>query len=107
MVLKKVAAILTQFVHDSGDMVARYGGEEFALILANKTKSEAVDFAEGIRKAVEAETFLLRREETKVTISVGIATCQDDAKICQDLIKAADNALYKAKKAGRNCVAVK
>jgi diguanylate cyclase (GGDEF)-like protein len=42
-----------------------------------------------------------------MTVSVGVASCPDDAKICEDLIKAADDALYKAKKSGRNCVAVR
>jgi len=107
IVLKKVAGILIQSAHDSGDIVARYGGEEFAVILSNKSSEEAVSFAEDIRKKVESEIFILRREETKVTISIGVATCTEDAMICQDLIKAADDALYKAKKAGRNCVATK
>lgn len=107
IVLKKVANILVESVYDSGDIVARYGGEEFAVILANKPQSEAVEFAEVVRKKVEAEIFILRREQTKVTISIGVATCVEDAKICQDLIKAADDALYKAKKMGRNCVATK
>lgn len=107
IVLKKVANILVESVKESGDIVARYGGEEFAVILANKPQKEAVEFAENIRKKVEAETFILRREETKVTVSIGVATCDQDAKVCQDLIKAADDALYKAKKLGRNCVATK
>lgn len=106
VVLKKVAGILSQAVHDSGDIVARYGGEEFALILMNKDKEEAVSFAEGIRKRIEQQTFVLRRESTKMTVSIGVAACSLDAKICQDLIKAADDALYKAKKSGRNCVSV-
>lgn len=107
IVLKKVANILNEIVHDSGDIVARYGGEEFGVVLVNKTKQQAVAFAEEIRKNIEGQTFVLRREETRVTVSAGVAGCPQDAKICEDLIKAADDALYKAKKAGRNCVAVK
>jgi len=107
IVLKKVANILIESVHDAGDIVARYGGEEFAVILANKGKEEAYAFAEDIRKKIEAETFLLRRQESRVTVSIGVATCALDAKVCQDLIKAADDALYKAKKMGRNCVATR
>jgi diguanylate cyclase (GGDEF)-like protein len=107
IVLKRVAGILTQATHEAGDIVARYGGEEFGVILANKTKQAAMAFAEGIRKRIEGESFLLRREETKMTVSIGVASCPDDAKICEDLIKASDDALYKAKKSGRNCVAAK
>ncbi len=104
IVLKKTANILTQNVQDAGDVVARYGGEEFSIILVNKSKQDALLAAEGIRKAVELETFLLRREQTRVTISIGCAACPEDSKISEDLIKLADDALYKAKKSGRNCV---
>jgi diguanylate cyclase (GGDEF)-like protein len=107
IVLKKVANILTQATQDSGDIVARYGGEEFGLILLNRTKQQAMGFAESIRKKIEGEAFFLRREETHMTISVGVANCPLDARICEDLIKAADDALYKAKKSGRNYVAIK
>ncbi len=107
LVLKKIANILKQTVQDSGNIVARYGGEEFGVILVNADLSQALETAQTIRKNIEEQTFLLRREKTKVTVSIGVASCPSDAKICEDLIKMADDALYKAKKTGRNSVCVK
>jgi len=107
IVLKKIASILNSVVQDSGNIVARYGGEEFGIILINTDLNQALKTAEDIRKNIESESFLLRREKTAVTVSIGVATCPRDAKICEDLIKLADDALYKAKKSGRNCVCVK
>ena len=90
------------------DILARYGGEEFVVILPETDKEEATNLARRICGAIEEEDFF--GEETmpngKFTISLGVAAMPDDATTKQQLIDAADKALYHAKKQGRNQVAV-
>jgi len=104
IVLKKVADMLSEMTKDSGDLVARYGGEEFAVVLMGRDKGSAIAFAEEARVKIGQEPIVLRRERTNVTASIGVATLPDDAKVCEDLIKVADDMLYRAKKEGRNKV---
>ncbi len=91
----------------SVDMAFRYGGEEFSLILPETGKHEALEVAERIRKAVEAQA--ITGEESlpngRVTISLGAAAYPDDTTNSVELIRLADQALYEAKHAGRNQVA--
>ena len=82
------------------DFAARYGGEEFTVILPETDLKAAVLFAEGLRQRVEA----IDRFDTGVTVSIGVASCPVDAVNAQELILAADNALYLAKGLGRNRV---
>ncbi|MFH1997042.1 MAG: diguanylate cyclase [Candidatus Omnitrophota bacterium] len=103
IVLKHFAAILQGAVSGS-DMVARYGGEEFAIILPGKDKKAARKEAESIRKKIEDESVVLRRQKINLTISIGISTYPKDALVDEDLIKAADDRLYEAKQKGRNRV---
>ncbi len=103
IMLKRMADIFTQLV-DPGDIVARYGGEEFAVLLFGKDRGQAEKIADAIRGKIEKEKFLLRREETHATVSVGVSGFPVDAKTGEALIKTADNNLYKAKKSGRNRV---
>ena len=104
IVLKETSQI---FMHLSSPnaIVSRYGGEEFAIVLPRTDKKGAEDFAERIRRRVEERMFFLRREKTKVTISIGVATGPNGGNLNQ-LISEADKALYKAKRAGRNRVCV-
>ncbi|MFP4473327.1 MAG: diguanylate cyclase [Candidatus Omnitrophota bacterium] len=104
IVLKTVAMILTDVFHEPGDIVCRYGGEEFAVLLPNRNKENALRLAEEFRKRVAQQPILLRRKKTRVTTSVGLATAPHDAQIKDEFIDAADRALYRAKKAGRNRV---
>jgi len=99
-VLKRVAAILTE-VTRSVDCVARYGGEEFALLLPETDMAGAMEVAERIRARVEAEDTPGRH----VTLSLGVAEFPRDASDVAGIIAIADQALYVAKKAGRNQVA--
>jgi diguanylate cyclase (GGDEF)-like protein len=88
------------------DFVGRYGGEEITIILAETGKEEARYAAERIRQAIESKPIKAYDENLKVTASIGIASFPDDAKDIQALIDRADEAMYKAKEAGRNRVYV-
>jgi len=82
------------------DVAARFGGEEFAILLPQTTGDEAEAIAERIRRNIEESNFPHRR----VTISVGVASCSADLCAAPDIVKAADDAAYEAKRNGRNRV---
>ena len=82
------------------DILCRYGGEEFALILPANNKEEAALLGERIRKSIEIKRIL----KSKFTISIGIASYPEDSPDKKTLIEKADQALYKAKKKGKNKV---
>lgn len=106
-VLKGVAARLRA---DSriGDIVARYGGEEFMVILPHTPAAALEDLAERMRQAVQAQPVALPDGVTSITVtaSVGAAQCEADTDTPASLIARADEALYAAKRAGRNRVVV-
>ena len=97
--LVKVAKMIRNKVR-SIDFVARYGGEEFSVILLETDKKAAFLTAEKLRKEVR------RRFLAGPTISIGVATCPEDATKAQSLIKKADQALYLAKNSGKDLVRV-
>jgi diguanylate cyclase (GGDEF)-like protein len=105
ILLKKLAELIGENLKDT-DVVARYGGEEFAVLLFETTKQEAVNVAERLRHMVEWCKF--PKEETqpggKITVSVGVSGYPDDGDNMETLLSAADAALYRAKRAGRNRV---
>jgi diguanylate cyclase (GGDEF)-like protein/PAS domain S-box-containing protein len=98
-VLRQVAQILQTNVRE-GDFVARYGGEEFVVVLPRTDLESAVAVAERLRRAIESAEWSLR----PVTGSFGVASIRPDMETRQELIEAADQALYQAKKNGRNRV---
>ena len=98
-VLKKVASILRNCTR-AGDCTARYGGEEFAVLLSGKSGDTALQLAERIRTRVAAEDFV----GGKVTISGGIAEFPHHGHTAEAVISSADEALYEAKREGRNRV---
>jgi diguanylate cyclase (GGDEF)-like protein len=100
-VLKKVAEMLSLSARRT-DVVARYGGEEFALLMEETGAQGALLIAERIRKTVEAETFRTEIGSFKCTLSLGIATFPTDANQKSKLTECADQALYQAKRSGRN-----
>jgi diguanylate cyclase (GGDEF)-like protein len=96
-VLRKVATILLGSIR-AVDCTARYGGEEFAVLLADTVGDGALQVAERIRERVAAEEFHGR----KITISIGMAEFPVHGHSAEAVISRADEALYAAKRAGRN-----
>ena len=89
------------------DLVARYGGEEFVVAFLETAGELAVQKAEDIRRAVQAQRVLLKgsRGVTNITVSVGIASWPGDGDTVRAIIEQADARMYQAKQAGRNRVA--
>ncbi len=107
--LKTVALALDRIVHRPSDVVARYGGEEFALILPETDAQGALRVAEKMRDTVARLN--IRHEASKVTnkisLSIGVASMNPRGGENPDMLLAAsDDALYRAKHAGRNRVEV-
>ncbi len=103
------------FLKNPGEdiLVARYGGEEFAVILRGSAVQYADSVAKKIRSNMERFNFIIRNNDGNViqegigiTVSIGVAYADDNWKkaFIENMIDAADKALYRAKQAGRNCV---
>lgn len=105
-VLKIVAKALTDTVKGQ-DVVARYGGEEFSVILPDTPIGGGMIVAEAIRKAIATKE--LKRKDTgetfgQVTVSLGVSMYRHETDTLPVFLKRADEALYRSKKSGRNCV---
>lgn len=102
--LRRLAEVLSVDLRQT-DMIARYGGEEFAVLLPETTKSEAMQVAERMRIAVETRINDGSTPwPTKVTVSIGVGTFPEDGKSGEQVLVAADQAMYVAKRQGRNRV---
>ncbi len=86
------------------DMAARYGGEEFAIILEDSDEYGGMEMAERIRNKIEALTMHQDNNTVNITISLGLAAFPADGDKKSLLIDHADQALYKAKTSGKNCI---
>lgn len=103
--LLKAVGKTVQATVRSGDIVARVGGEEFAVLLRDATHEDAVRYAERLRKTVGRVTIVWEDTVVGVTISVGVAAFDGKVPNNQgELLQAADEKLYAAKRAGRNRV---
>ncbi|MEO5590784.1 MAG: GGDEF domain-containing protein, partial [Gemmatimonadaceae bacterium] len=104
-VLFAVATLLKHSVR-AVDTVARYGGEEFVIVLPETGKLGAVSFAERLRDRLGSNRFVIgERQEVRITASIGVATYPEvGLASAEDLFRAADAALYRAKGGGRNLV---
>ena len=101
-VLCQVARLLADGCRES-DMLARYGGDEFVLVAPETTAQAATDFVERLRMSICTRPLEVHGRAIEVTASFGVAG-NEWLKTPEDMIHAADEALYRAKSAGRNCV---
>lgn len=107
-ILKELAVVIKgQCRHTTMDMCFRYGGEEFAVLLSELEFTVALKVAERIRRVVERHSFSIKNRfpGTSLTVSLGVAGMSggDDLR-SEELLKKADDALYRSKKGGRNRV---
>jgi len=102
-VLKEVARILRRAAR-SVDLAARYGGEEFVLVLEGSGEQGGLQMAERIRQEIENMVLHSENGPVRVTLSLGLAVYPDHGTDKEHLIRRADQALYRAKKQGRNRV---
>lgn len=121
-VLRLVASKLSKV--GGGGRAYRYGGEEFALVFAGKTLDECMPHLDELRESIAIYNIQLRNQESRpqddqqgrqrragtrassvsVTVSIGVAERMPEQRTAEEVLKAADKALYSAKSAGRNCV---
>ena len=103
-VLAQLSSVLSKAVRNE-DVVARFGGEELAIVLRAIPVEPAVGLGERLRRLVEQTVTIHQGRELKATISVGVASFPSTrAETVEQLIEAADQALYRAKHGGRNRV---
>lgn len=104
IVLKKISQIIRVELANVNAIVSRFGGEEFSAAISGMDKRSACRIADSLREKIENEKIVLRRTESRITVSIGVANFPQDASDEDDLIRQADKALYKAKQKGRNRV---
>lgn len=103
-ILKNLSRFLRQRLRTS-DVVGRYGGEEFAVVLSDTDEKAACEVLESLRRDFASITHETESESINVTFSVGVSSVPRHAKV-RELLVAADQALYRAKREGRNRVVV-
>lgn len=103
----RVLVVLTQLVRDilrSTDHFVRFGGEEFISVLPETGRDEAMRIADRVRRHVEATPIVTDSGEVRITVSIGISQLRSHQRDPEELLQRADQALYRAKNAGRNRV---
>ncbi|HIQ51095.1 MAG TPA: GGDEF domain-containing protein [Nautiliaceae bacterium] len=100
VILKSIGILLKTHIRDI-DLVGRYGGEEFVAILPNTDKEEAFKLADKIKNIIKNTKFIYKNKQINVTISGGVAE-RNEVNSNEELLKLADERLYKAKKFGRD-----
>jgi diguanylate cyclase (GGDEF)-like protein len=107
LAIKAVAKVLKDTVRDT-DFVARYGGEEFAVGMVDTNVRGAKQMAERLRSAVEKAVITrIGSKDLHITLSIGISSFPEDTHDVTLLVDMADNALYQAKRSGRNRVCLR
>lgn len=101
-VLRHVARVLAAGCRES-DMPARYGGEEFVIVTPETGASAAATFADRVRMSICAQPLIIQGKTLEITVSFGVAD-NEGTTSPEELVQKADEALYLAKSAGRNCV---
>jgi len=100
-VLKKISGVILKTVRKV-DMAGRYGGEEFSLYLHSTDRQHAVRVADRLRLIIRQTRFVFDRKEVGVTASFGIACHPEHGQSSEDLLRHADEALYRSKQGGRD-----
>lgn len=103
LVLKFLARQLNSMMKE-GDIAVRYGGEELGVLLYGMEGKQAAQEAERIRNAIKARPLVFRRKENVITVSIGVSSYPKDAVLADELIRVADERLYRAKAMGRDRV---
>lgn len=103
MVIREMGAMIRAALRDQ-DRGGLYGGDEGILLFPQSTIDDAAEVAECIRTTIQDRVFHYNDHTFGVTISQGLAEWPRDGKTAEDMISAADRALYEAKRAGRNCI---
>jgi diguanylate cyclase (GGDEF)-like protein len=104
-VIRKIAAIGEESLRNR-DIMGRIGGEEFLCVLPRTTAAQSMQIAERLLDAISAETFVTEEGQAfSVSISIGVADYDGTVKDADDLYSRADKALYRAKTAGKGCIA--
>ncbi len=104
IVLKRMSALIEEFLVSQNYLACRFGGEEFCILLMDKGEDQAMGVAGSLRKAIETARVTFRRQETKITVSIGVAAFSPEMSGEDEFIRKADAAMYAAKEAGRNQV---
>jgi diguanylate cyclase (GGDEF)-like protein len=104
LVLKKMGGLLKDTLSELNSLICRFGGEEFLVMLSGVDKKKALLIAEELRKKIAGEKIVLRRQDTHITVSIGVASLPLDTKDEDELVQKADKAMYTAKEKGRNQV---
>ena len=105
----RVLSVLGNLLQDNcrkENIVARYGGEEFAVLLANTglTAAAALKAAERLRKVLGAQDFAFSGHKVRLTVSIGVAYSSGNSAVPETMLARADQALYQAKRSGKNRV---
>lgn len=104
--LKEFTALIRTGHLRAKDIFARYGGEEFVVLLSGTGARAAAELAERLRSTIESHAFVYEGKRLPITTSLGVAALDPTMESAATLLKAADMAMYQAKQAGRNRVAV-
>jgi len=104
LVLKKMGILLKEALNEFDPLICRFGGEEFLVMLSGIGKQKLLIIAEELRQRIQNKKIMLRRQDTYITVSIGVASLLLDTKDEDDLVQKADRAMYAAKGKGRNQV---
>ena len=104
IILKQVAEIIKKEIRKDIDKVGRYGGEEFIVVLPETTIEDALKLAERIRKKIFEKECRIKDYKISITLSAGVAGLRIHGDTFEEILQAADLALYQAKRSGKNQV---